>query len=230
MRPEGRAAAPELRQRPTAAQVSPPAQQRVATDSRTSRLRRRIQAAAGQPCGPDAGRGSDRPATAHAEAGPPQHGPPKSTIVDMSQELLDTCVLAEDPRQALADAPPARVAHPPAPTNRPWPPRPQKVLRLQLPHWETAPQGNKPWICVTSVAFGAPAHATTAPHSRLPRTRERLLRSQPSKEDGYLGMPRVSNPVLPHSPLTLGLRAQRRPLRPPPPPLMWMRPRARPPS
>ena len=100
------------------------------------------------------------------------------------------------------------------PLTGPRPPRPKTLQGLQLPRQETAPRGNQPRIGVTSVASGAPAHATSAPHSRPPRRRERLLRSRPSKRGGYLGMPQVSNLVLPHLPSTLGLRV---PQRPPPP-------------
>ena len=78
MRPEGGAAAPELRQGTAAGQMSPPAQPRVATDGRTSRLRRRIVAAAESPSGPD------QPATAHAEAGPARPCPPDLAAEDVS--------------------------------------------------------------------------------------------------------------------------------------------------
>ena len=46
------------------------------------------------------------------------------------------------------------------------------------------------------------------PTAGPPNRRERLLRSRPSKEDGYLGMPQVSNPVLPHPPSALALVCQ----------------------
>ena len=117
MRPEGGAAAPELRQGLAAAQMSPRAQPRVTSDGRTSRLRRRILAAAGSPSGPD------QPATAHAEAGPPWPGPPELVAEDVSQDLLDSHVCAQGPQQALASAPPAAVAHPPAPAGQPLAPQ-----------------------------------------------------------------------------------------------------------
>ena len=110
--PEGRAAAPELRQALATAHVSPPAQQRVAADSRTSRLRRRIPAAAGPPSGPDTGCGSDKPATAHAEArAPGVHG-----CGHVPGSLGHRCPC--DGPASGSRRPPTPVAHQPAPTDR----------------------------------------------------------------------------------------------------------------
>ena len=102
------------------------------------------------------------------------------------------------------------------PLASPWPPSPTTVLGPLLPRQETTPQRNQPWIGVQSVACGALAHATNAPHSRPPWRRRGLLRSRPPKEDGCLGMPQVDNPMRPRPLSTLTLRVTRRPLRPPP--------------
>ena len=141
VRPEGRAAAPGRRQRRAAAPVSPPTQQRVATDTRTSRLCRRVPATAGQRCDPNTGRGSNKPAPANADAGSPHPGPSEFTAVYMSQDLLDIGAHAVDPRPALADAPPTFVAHPPAPTDQPLAPRVSEGAVTSAPPTEESPLG-----------------------------------------------------------------------------------------
>ena len=110
--PDGEAA-PGGSQGITAARMSPPAQPRATAGSLTSRLSRRILAAAGSPSDPG------QPAAGRAGAGPPRPGPPDLATEDVSQDLLDTDCRAEGHQRALTSAPVAPVARPPAPASQP---------------------------------------------------------------------------------------------------------------
>ena len=134
----------------------------MATDSRTSRLRRRILAAAGPPSGPD------KPAPAHAEAGAPQPGPPEFVAEDVSQDLLDAGVRAVGPQQALANAPPAPVAHPPAPTDRPLAPQAQDGAGASAPLVGDSPPGEPTLDWCDVCRFWRPSPCDQCPPQQAP--------------------------------------------------------------
>ena len=153
--------------------------------------------------------------------GPP--GPAPRTLQLKARPRTSWARIAE--RKAISKPSPApqgllRPA-PRRPLATPRPPRPTTVLRPQPPRRGATPRRDPPWIGVQSVASGAPAHATSAPRREPPRRRTRLRR-RPRKENGSLG------PMRPRPLSELPLRTRRMTLRPPP--TMWMRPRARPPS
>ena len=173
----------------TAARMSPPARPQAAANSRTSRLSRRILAAAGTPSGPG------QPAARHAGAGPPRPGPSDVATEDMSQDLLGTDCREEGHQRALAGAPVAPVAHPQAPASKPLTTQAHDGAEASAP-----PTGNHPpegltldWCTVCR--FWRPSPCDQYPPQRAPQEAEEADAEPAPEGERELG-PHETSPAL----------------------------------
>ena len=159
--------------------MSPPAQPQVATDGRTSRLRRHILAAAQTPSVPD------QPATTHAETGPPRPGPPDLAAEGVSQDLLDADVRAGGHQKALIDAPPAPVAHPSAPAGHPLVPQAQDGAGASAPPTGDSPPGEPTLDWCEVCRFRRPSPCDQCPPQQAPPEAAEAT-AEPAPEGGRM--------------------------------------------
>ena len=186
--PDG-GAAPGQSQGITAARMSSPARPQAAASSPTSRLSRRIRAAAGTPSDPG------QPAAGHAGAEPPRPGPSDVATDEMSHDVSGTDCREEAHQRALTSTPVAPVAPPPAPASKP--------LATQAHHGAEAsapPTRNQPpegptldWCAVCR--FWRPSPCDQCPPQQAPQEAEEAAAEPALEGERELG-PNESSPAL----------------------------------